>query len=498
MSNFTKRRLSGEIDAPEPKRIMVGADMVPTVKTVFKKSYDSLYDNDEVPESDICIGYSLSLLLPNLIGGGEGNSLIKSSRKKYSVFMDIFSNDLMSPYSPYADKPLLQFYEAPFISSHSSFVCIHSPPYKFSDPVKTIYMWYHNPWGYDPDSSANSKLEKYLEPSIEAARKELVFRESRNDFCDLKSFEIIDNIELNVSRVYVRNIPGEYYDLIDTEPYTFRTIILGCITPTIKDKFDEIKSSSPFNGKPQNVVIDILILLKIIYNRDDIEILPNHLTMPGDGVQDKDDVDMDNILTKKIHDDLGGCSSWTFMYSRICVYMLRGDNSHEDILDIVTNKLPGTSLMGEHNVKFLLGKVLLLNGTGKSSYNTIRKIYEVIPEMEKTVNKQKKYQRLVSKKYDSALQKLFLNEECLKERSRRGICREFNPERESEKIPIIMDFIRAISNGRMKQDDEIEIRSGIIFGGYITCSNWDNLLDLLLIIVNCKHSMSGVRNIVEA
>lgn len=494
MSDFTKRRLSGDIDEPEPKRMMVGTDMVPTVKTVFKKSYDSLYGNDEIPESDICLGYSLSLLLPTMLSRSDDYSLVNSSQHNYSRFMDVFKPN--GEYGKHNDRELLKFYEAPFIDSHSSFVCIYAPPLKFVNPFdevdpedkkNVIYMWYHNPWGYDADSSTNTKLEKYLEPSIEDVKKRIIKQDS-----------VIHQIDHNIDRVYVKNITGKLSHLVNTEPYTFRTIILSSITPTMKDKFDEIKSSSPFDGKPQNVIIDILILLKIIYKRDDIEILPSHMTMPGNGVQDQDDIDMTNVLTKKIRDEMGACNSWTFMYSRICKFMLREAYDHKGILDIVTNKLPATSLMGEHNVKFLLGKIFALNGEGNSSYKTIRKIYEVIPEMERTVTKQKKYQSLVLKEHDSALQRLFDMDEYLRRRSRIGLLKKtFNPEKDSEKIPIIMDFIRGISNGRMKKEDEIEIRSGIIFGGYITMSYWDNLLDLLLIIINCKHSMSGVRNIIN-
>lgn len=450
--------------------------------------------DEDVPESDICIGHSLSVSRGfrifrknKFIENADDGTAIDA----YETMVRMFHDRSATPGTFYTS--------AQSVTGHATLICT----FKGEKSNKT-HVWYYNPWGYIGDSRyferKNTLIKALEEEDWEILRERNKYGKYGGKATSFGisfplsvglGFADLDATDMERLDYYWGELP-QFGNPV-TWNYIFNKLIYS--SPAwVEEKFEKIMARD--YEKEQNIVVEVLILLKIVYNRTDIEIIPNDKSMPLVGVQVsfKDAINPNEFLTKKMEEcgaTLGACSIWSFLYSRISDYMLRSVASDAETMDVITNHLPKIFLLGEKDVKHLLGKIVFIHGIGAGIYKFLRKIYDILPPKNEDEDEQRRYQEMVALRYDEALQKMYPkdSEKFMLQRWDKKISPVFFPKRESARIPIVLNFLRQITGDSIKPGDVQEIKDGIVVGGYLTSSSWDIFLQIILLVINCKHAI---------
>lgn len=454
---------------------------------------------EETPDSDVCFGHALStsrgmriFRKNDTIEGCDGSSAIRS----YWTMLRKFNETYNSLHMNFREASSGTSYtSANTITGHTTLFCTFRHPRH-----KKTFLWYYNPWGYRGESryysyrfretvegvdGGNLRARNEYGKYGEKVTKRLLptGRVSLRAAKEITRMEVVDAMRM---RDYAEDAP-EMLDSI-TWNYIFNKILYT--SPAYVEKeFNEIMARD-FKNK-QGIQMEVLVLLKIVYNRSDIHIIPNDLSMPFVGVQSQfgDGFENSSVFSKKVQ--VGACSIWSFLYSRVTEHVLSSVTSEAEALDVITNHLPNIFLMGEKDVKHLLGKIVLIHGIGAGIYGTLRKIYSILPHKNEDEEENRRYREMVCKRYDEALKKMYPrgDEESMMDRNFRKISPVFFPKRDSTRIPIVLDFLRQVTGDRIRPEDVQEIKDGIILGGYLTSSAWDLFLQIILIVISCKQAL---------
>lgn len=484
----------------------------PKVSDIFQEVNKALGDG-ELHESDSCLGHSFAELVgANMIHPEEiltdKRDGIKKNTLPYLEIVRYFSErDILLPVS--FRRKDLTFFNARTISVHSTTVCAYRT--RGNKHGEKVILWYYNPWGYEGDIQDfyedNEKKNAEIQDQIrETLQERNIFGKYKHDEegnRNNKEYHRDQNLKNHFNelitkfnrddRVTMLSLINKYPKYKDETVLIYaKSMLLFTSPPFVEIEFNQTMSESPYSDTKQNIIIEVMIILKILYNRVSYDILTMKDSMAPIGNQSKYQICTNNKLSKLVNSntETGSCGVWTFLYTRMVQGLLEGIHSHEDVIKIVKEVIPNVLLLGEDSVQSLMGKIFILNKLGLEMFNLMRHFYENLPLKNKNVKKQLEFQEKVVKAYDEVKDRITETDPAAGKTDKGSRVEEvFDPQRESHRVPLIMEFVKKVVSKNISQSSLGKIREGVVMGGFITKSEWLGFLGILVFVINCKHSM---------
>ncbi len=426
---------------------------------------DLLDVNVVVDGSDVCVGHTISLVDGETLNYILSSSLTKKSPLKF--LMEFVKTDLPGKPIPieltHTREQLTEDLTHEDKYSGSIFVRNingHSTRIHIVKTFTKTYIWYHNPWGFESDfSHINEAAEEIENNYIDEPGYDLLGTAS--DFYDY-NLNIDDRQKEFL--LYGKNLV--LFHSINYEKY--------------KKEMEEWESwmditDAQFAGIPEFHIMSTLSLLKSVNHKNHIEIIHPYHSMLRHGPQSLYTCQgvgkLNRFINKNI--EVGACIVWDELYTIHSNHLLNQSvlkNTVDiDLPIIVTQKLLVDPLLGEKDERRLLGKLMFLLSPDIRLKTVLSLMFSLIPKENEILDKNEYYSNL-----NSAFD---------------WIKNSSEPDVEMDDDHLRRFLLLAInSNGRNKHINEIEeimIRMSFI---EIPSNNPTYVLDMIMILISCKHS----------
>ena len=419
--------------------------------------------NVVVDGSDVCVGHTIAL-----VDGETMNYILSSTLTKESpltFILNFIQSDL--PGVPIPEPLTHTRSQLPQSGKNTGSILVrningHSTRIHIVKTVTKTYIWYHNPWGYDSDfSHLNGQYEKVTNTY-----------ENEPWFKNLGTSSEID--------IEVHSI------ILDDKEAEFMVHGKNAIDFYSKNNLqykDELKAWEDWGEMthkdgiyiPDLHIMSILALLKSIHHKNHIEIVhPGHsmmrrgpqvmFTCTGAGK-------LNRFISKNI--ETGACVVWDELYTihsnHLVGQSILSNTVDIDLPEIVTQRLLVDPLMGEKNERRLLGKLVFLLSPDLKMKTLLSLVFSLIPKEDELPDKNMYYSIL----------------SCLFDEIKLSV--ETYPEvREDDLRRFISIVIGANEEKKyINEIEEILIRMSFI---EIPEENLTFLLDMIMILISCKHS----------
>lgn len=421
------------------------------------KIRDILDLNIVVDGSDVCVGHTIALVDGDTLGYVLSPQLTQKP-PLYFLF-DFIKSDI-----PGLPIPSSLTHET-FGNMGSIFVGNingHSTRIHIVKTSKKTYIWYHNPWGFESDFSY---IKTKTEELSEKYGNEYWFKQlGSSSELDIEAHSPLIDYTEEEFMVYGKNAI-DFYSKNELK---------------YKDKIQEWETwgemtHNQFIYIPDLHIMSILSLLKSIHGKNHIEIVhPGH-SMLRHGPQDllvcKGYGNLNKFIRENI--DSGACVVWDELYSIHSNYLVEKSIMRNtvdiDLPEIVTQILLVDPLMGEKDERRLLGKLVFLLSKDVKLKTLLSLLFSLIPKEEDIYDKDQYYSRL-SSMFDGI--KLSV---------------ETYPEIRDDDLRKFLSIIVGASDGKKytNEIEEIMIRMSFV---EIPEDNLTFLLDMIMILISCKHS----------
>ncbi len=325
--------------------------------------------------SVICTGHVLSSIVV-----GPLLRLTGSSANTLSTLLEIIKND--EPGGQNIHR--LTRINPSVIDSHKTSVYVYKTK-------TTTFIWYNNPWGYHAD-------ERFLHKRGHDGR------DSRSVF-DVSTFDK-DELELpdKSDPDYVKgHLPVLFKKkpVLENERFLRHVYQMGFLRDHLRatvppDDFNQARFATRAWEEEHGVVsiYDImytLYFLARVYKKNHIRVLSMRESMNKFGPQSlsNDGVDANSYLASYVR-RYGTCTTWDRIYNRHAKFLLddKIDMSDDEVLDIIKGEMIQNYLLGEPNSRTLLGKLGYSCSRLQVPLPFVEKLFELVPAESQVLTKE--------------------------------------------------------------------------------------------------------------
>lgn len=444
-------------------------------------------NHQDISDSQVCLGHAFAVLRGHhtVLHNSE---IIESSTQGDMQGTTVYEHirDIFSGKSP-VTKPFI-FFSGDNVNNHSTLLCMYKPD-SSSDQK---YLWYYNPLGIHAETfgSGDAGLMSRMSDKIKHLYPD-------QPFLDKSSLSSDDITAITTYTTDDRKTMVEHFRADSQFAFDYRRIrwvyayekILRLAPSYVLEEYAKLSKGREQNTyyNSMNTPYETMVLLKIIFDNNCTEIIPWKKSNAYDGAQSctNDGLAGFDIITSRTistQPPVGACAVWSVLYKRMAEVSLDGVKTKEDIREVITDFLPKVVKLGEKHARTLLGKVVVYNNFGFETFNFMDRFYNKLPDRFRLEEEQDDFKRKVVKKYDEARMKI--GREGGGDPSKRPA---FDPNRQSPRIEIILDFMKHVVTEDISDEEEVQIRKDIVRGGYLTSSLWTQLLAILMLVISCKH-----------
>lgn len=422
-----------------------------------------------VDGSDVCVGHAMSLVDGDTMNYILSSSLTKNSPLKF--LMDFIQTDTPGepiPVSMTHTRTQIQSEGTPndrlsgsiFVKNING----HSTRIHIVKTFSKTYIWYHNPWGFEQDFSRITESSEELN-TTRGNEPWFHLMGSSPDFYDYGV--TIDDDPEDEFLLYGKNV---------TEFYGKDTISV-----LYKDELTAWENWTEMTHQhgvyiPEFHIMSVLSLLKNVNHKHHIEIIHPYHSMLRHGPQTLFACQGIGKLNRFIRTnvDVGSCVVWDELYTIHANHLLGksilNNTVDNDLPVIVTQKLLVDPLLGEKDERRLIGKLVFLLSPDRQLKTMLSLMFSLIPKEDDVVDKKEYYSKLGSG-FDWIKSSVVPGTEIADEYIRRFI--------------LLAVDQSGVENKYFNEVEEIMIRMSFI---KIPDDTPTYLLDMIMILISCKHS----------
>lgn len=325
-----------------------------------------------ISPSEVCINHTLAVTQGYL--SEDFTSMVKTRRKRMGKNNEYFAWEIVKSLleKPKPGEASVNAYFIENIPNHATSLCV------FVKDGKKI-CWYHNPWGFHEDSknitplTINPGLNEYLN---HVSSRNLLDESFVKEFEAKNKFFYYEFVILLIMNYRLRNflsrLPADRLTKIDKEYNKWNA---GREGPVPREGFTHVDH-----------ITTTIMLLKLLFNAEHLEVLHPRNTMPFHGPQVEYDDGMSECASSILPGSvsLGACTIWSSFYNRRVESVLsRHLYSRRPIsytIETIQTTLRTNYLEQEKTAREKLAKFIDEDGGQKVIKNLLRKVFNLIPE----------------------------------------------------------------------------------------------------------------------